>query len=591
MFPAALNNDWASLPHIPSPFVFSEINAATLVERRMHRFVADITEKPRWYEKVFDEVVIGTWRQELKEQDAVLVERLWETKRDEHDVGVYDMYDEDVSAYIKHWPRDRVTDAQLDWVFGFLRWAASERDPETGIEMTGIRNVYRSNALIPAELKDQLIDAVSLLEDRPEEEKDWHPGSNEQVLDLVHPSLYCFRIGKSPISDPTTGQESVPTVEQYLASRPNLRGDYYPELASLQHQWLPTDFKVSNNGNVHPLGYINNMHPTRHAALYKAVVAIIGRFVPLWERVLTDVVNPSPAAIVPDPETWYDGIDRSTEPDYVEYMVAGKMSEYDGVYKEWSNKYQWPTVPEPAPFTPPSRQRPQDRAISFRGRTIQVIVKLANIMLTPEKPAYAGGSWHVEGMRNECIVATGIYYYASENISESRLAFRTAVDDITELPHEEDDFRGFRVVYGIEGSGGPMNQPLGPVVTKEDLCLAFPNIYQHRVAPFQLVDPTKPGVRKILCFFVVDPSQHILSTTVQVPPQQREWCDDAIAENERMMNLPFELHDMIREKIIEGTVTLEEAKEERAALMKERAHFVVTHTDKIFELEFNMCEH
>lgn len=46
-----------------------------------------------------------------------------------------------------------------------------------------------------------------------------------------------------------------------------------------------------------------------------------------------------------------------------------------------------------------------------------MIVKLANIMLTPEKPTYSGGVWHVEGMNNEHIVASGIYYYDSENIS------------------------------------------------------------------------------------------------------------------------------------------------------------------------------
>jgi hypothetical protein len=28
---------------------------------------------------------------------------------------------------------------------------------------------------------------------------------------------------------------------------------------------------------------------------------------------------------------------------------------------------------------------------------LQVIIKLANIVLTPDKPSYAGGKWHVEG--------------------------------------------------------------------------------------------------------------------------------------------------------------------------------------------------
>jgi hypothetical protein len=33
----------------------------------------------------------------------------------------------------------------------------------------------------------------------------------------------------------------------------------------------------------------------------------------------------------------------------------------------------------------------------FKNKGIQVIVKLANIHLTPEKPEYGGGTWHVEG--------------------------------------------------------------------------------------------------------------------------------------------------------------------------------------------------
>ena len=32
---------------------------------------------------------------------------------------------------------------------------------------------------------------------------------------------------------------------------------------------------------------------------------------------------------------------------------------------------------------------------------LQIIVKLANIHLTPEQPRYEGGSWHVEGQLNE----------------------------------------------------------------------------------------------------------------------------------------------------------------------------------------------
>jgi hypothetical protein len=37
------------------------------------------------------------------------------------------------------------------------------------------------------------------------------------------------------------------------------------------------------------------------------------------------------------------------------------------------------------------------QTVNLAGSKIQVIVKLANIVLTPERPKYPGGSWHVEG--------------------------------------------------------------------------------------------------------------------------------------------------------------------------------------------------
>jgi hypothetical protein len=60
---------------------------------------------------------------------------------------------------------------------------------------------------------------------------------------------------------------------------------------------------------------------------------------------------------------------------------------------------------------------------------VQVIVKYADIVLTPEKPEYKGGVWHVEGTANENIVASMVAYLQSENVSESRLHFRTMVSE------------------------------------------------------------------------------------------------------------------------------------------------------------------
>jgi hypothetical protein len=44
-----------------------------------------------------------------------------------------------------------------------------------------------------------------------------------------------------------------------------------------------------------------------------------------------------------------------------------------------------------------SQPAPFDLKVKYGKRGLQVIVKLANIHLTPEKPKYEGGTWHVEG--------------------------------------------------------------------------------------------------------------------------------------------------------------------------------------------------
>lgn len=76
------------------------------------------------------------------------------------------------------------------------------------------------------------------------------------------------------------------------------------------------------------------------------------------------------------------------------------------------------TVPqEVPPFVPLFSDEQQPSSVMLNGRKLQVIVKMASIVLTPEQPHYSGGVWHVEGMRNESIVATGIYYYSVENIT------------------------------------------------------------------------------------------------------------------------------------------------------------------------------
>ncbi|RDX46308.1 hypothetical protein OH76DRAFT_1356245 [Lentinus brumalis] len=557
----------------------------------MRLFSGKIRSKPDWWEKVHDSSLVAKWREEMLEQDRALVEKLWVGK---------ERYKLGRGKRMKKWPRNPISKAQLDYIFEQLKYEAAQRDPETGIFATAIGGVYESRSLISSVLKSDLLQGVALLENIPDEEKDWHPGSNKQVLDLVHPSLYCLRIGESRFRANATDEDSLEilTLEAYESRRPDaidLNRSWNSSrrwIMSRKYQWLPTDFTVSPAGDVKPLGYINNLHPSRHAALYQPIASILGRFIPLFERVLSDVLSREPPrAIKVNPYKWY-----SHEPEAPDWRDSK-------AYKAWERKHHWPRIPQPAPFTAPdTTTRVQ---YPLKGRKVQVIVKLANIMLTPENPRYAGGAWHVEGMANESIVATGLYYYACENITddrpihgrralpitESRLDFRVTVGtaDGSGMRYQQDDHRGFVVAYGF-GRDDHQNQELGHIVAEEDKCVAFPNIYQHHVDAFELADPTKPGHRKFLCFFLVNPDLEILSTT-DVPPQQEDWLTEEIEQLPRMKDLPPELYGIIMDYVKPNVISREQAEKHRAKLMKERSAFVMKHNERVYQTSFSMCEH
>lgn len=232
---------------------------------------------------------------------------------------------------------------------------------------------------------------------------------------------------------------------------------------------------------------------------------------------------------------------------------------------------------------------------------LQIIVKLANIHLTPEKPEYEGGSWHIEGQLNEHICASALYYYDMSNITTSHLSFResTAVEHLHSKPYEQYDHAHFERVYDIPPSGSAI-QFLGNVLRRENRVLAFPNVFQHRVEPFRLADATRSGHRKILALFLVDPFLRVPSTA-NVPPQQMDWWRDLVdcgLDRGAAKNLPREVVEGIVESGAAAAgdgkglpVELEEAKKIRLELMEERKMFV-RDVDRRFEMEtFSFCEH
>ncbi|CAF3665978.1 unnamed protein product [Rotaria sp. Silwood1] len=250
------------------------------------------------------------------------------------------------------------------------------------MEMSVVDGVWQSDELISQDIKQSLISYVIILENVPENEQDWHPGTNKQILDLVHPSLFCF---VNQITRVINDKNHFINVDNALEHIDYTRSNVY--------QWIPTEFNISQDGKVKIESYINNLHPIQHKNLYQIIENIFQCFIPLFNTVLTDLIYNQniPNQIIVDP-----------------YQRYADESSSDNQDDDDDNNHHRRTIiqPDVEEFQIPLSTNSN---INLCGRKLQIIVKLANIILTPSNPKYPGGIWHDEGMDNEHIIATGIF--------------------------------------------------------------------------------------------------------------------------------------------------------------------------------------
>ncbi|KAF5660946.1 hypothetical protein FCIRC_11999 [Fusarium circinatum] len=625
------------LGHMPDqknrfPLLFMEDNykngwrSATLLIREscMLKLINELSDKPEWWRKIKDEAISSKWKKEALEMD-------W-------------------TSYRKH---ADFTSAMADACISELRSKAEL------YEKTGLMPVYdytttviKSDSLLTPDLARALQEGVKPLEDVPTELKDWHPNSKEQVLDLVHPSLWPLIYGRSRVLN-----DRVIDVGNALAScgtgvilrAPGSEqtthiigeGGFSEEevmVLSNKFQWLPCDVDLDpGTGKAKITSYINNLHPQEHAHLYPIIERFIEKSLPAWDiiyhwedsfavqRLTTTEAeyNECPCPDLCDMDDgynctpWRRPIGEDEEPRYdVESLEAiladNRMPDKYRFGEEKAEDYRtnpvrrnlddaWfaSTHSAKLPDADPSAkdymkiQASDVKADGFfkSSSQIQVIVKLANIHLTPEKPAYDGGSWHTEGLLNEHIVSTALYYYDSENITDCTLDFRTCADkedlagDISYEQHWHDPIeRTFDLTQG-----GSIFQDIGSVLTKAGRAIFFPNVLQHHVSQFRLADPTKSGHRKILALFLVDPAIPIISTS-NVPPQQKHWWTSLSGLDSGCGVMPPELVKKVVD-YSEWPIDLEEAKKVRLDLMKERTSFKAEEESRFERMEWNFCEH
>ena len=113
-------------------------------------------KKPEWTKKVFQEDILAKWKEEVAAEGFSF---FWERLKSE------------------------------------LQHLASLSSPEA--EPSSVDGVWVIDTAISKDLHDLFISQVR---DQLEmKEKDWHPSSGETVVDLVHPSLFCYVDGRTPL--------------------------------------------------------------------------------------------------------------------------------------------------------------------------------------------------------------------------------------------------------------------------------------------------------------------------------------------------------------------------------------------------------
>ncbi len=205
-------------------------------------------------------------------------------------------------------------------------------------------------------------------------------------------------------------KDTAPVSEEVL-SRSNGDDDRIPnEYWSNTYQWLPANLAFQDDGTVKFTSYINNLNPKKHPEIYRAIEKLIDISIPAWDGVLHGRARPGKGQDhirFPDaPAIDYDDEDDNFEPlneeilaayekEHGEIKVDTSYIEPEEIPKQKWKEIRDPLLQEPNDPKPLTFVHKKRLFEKFKKTGLQVIVKMATIELTPEKPEFPAGGWHV----------------------------------------------------------------------------------------------------------------------------------------------------------------------------------------------------
>lgn len=314
------------------------------------------------------------------------------------------------------------------WIIAELQFKSMIYDYSDAV---GLYNgdVTKSDTNVPTSLVEELRTAAKVLEYESLDLQFYYPADRKKQRDLLAMGLYPLVYGKSRILpnrlirldealEYAGKGEVIPVPKETGITREDMswrvsaRTDIQVKPYSRQHQILPTDWELGDDGRWHIASYINNLHPVKHRNIYKLIEDTFNCLVQQWNATMTplkDMLH-SRSRIEYHKAEYYP-VPEEVAKQAPQIHPKETVSEYEERYFKWRTenyKAIQPDVGEFIPWAVPFRlmsKLPADLTHTvrieqgvelnreYKDRGLQVITRIMGVDLTPEDP-YQETDWH-----------------------------------------------------------------------------------------------------------------------------------------------------------------------------------------------------
>eukprot|EP00923_Selenidium_pygospionis_P021661 GHVN01037327.1.p1 GENE.GHVN01037327.1~~GHVN01037327.1.p1 ORF type:complete len:424 (+),score=44.44 GHVN01037327.1:45-1316(+) len=139
----------------PEPFLLAELT--------LMNYLGALYNKYKWHEKILKAEIQSKWEAELR------------------------------TEVVKGTQKEKL----LNYALAEAKARAESLSDDSKVGPAGVVFTFQSDGTVDKEVLAQLKQYSCQLSSVPNNKKDWHPNSNNTVLDLVHPSLYCLVYGRT----------------------------------------------------------------------------------------------------------------------------------------------------------------------------------------------------------------------------------------------------------------------------------------------------------------------------------------------------------------------------------------------------------